>query len=366
MSDALYRNIFRHAECRTIAALYNIKRYIVLHKCFYFYLHLKERNSGIIKPLYYSYSQWLVLRRWSGSPDVAQSKPDPSSHSQVPLLRFSVALSDGTSTFGGDWKVEVVMRCCELCLQLTVCSSLRLPPLMSEEGKAQHLSSDGTLIIETQHRFPFLYYNIDSSQTCFDKNPLPATHMTAVTDSLNCSPPVPRHTGQDVSVDFLKLNLEIGSQGERRKYQRALFWNSARVTDCRELTSERKRKLGGEKWMRYERREKVNEENTLLSPENSFHSDPAPMFDGSVAEVIRKFDELQRVASYVWRENNEDRKVDYWSAGTAAVSKKHLGTVKKASPSRKQAVAVIHNNSSSSCSRNIAVVVSCNRRICRP
>lgn len=36
------------------------------------------------------------------------------------------------------------------------------------------------------------------------------------------------------------------------------------------------------------------------------------------------------------RENNEDRTVDYWSAGTVAGSKEHLGTVKKASPSRKQ------------------------------
>ncbi|VBB34152.1 unnamed protein product [Acanthocheilonema viteae] len=36
------------------------------------------------------------------------------------------------------------------------------------------------------------------------------------------------------------------------------------------------------------------------------------------------------------KENNEDRTVDYWSAGTVAGSKEHLGTVKKASPSRKQ------------------------------
>ncbi|EFO19350.1 hypothetical protein LOAG_09145 [Loa loa] len=37
-----------------------------------------------------------------------------------------------------------------------------------------------------------------------------------------------------------------------------------------------------------------------------------------------------------YKENNEDKTVDYWSAATVAGSKEHLGIVKKASSSRQQ------------------------------
>ncbi|CAG9540645.1 unnamed protein product [Cercopithifilaria johnstoni] len=119
------------------------------------------------------------------------------------------------------------------------------------------------------------------------------------------------------------------------------------------------------------------------SEHQSFHDSPftalSPVFMDAFSEAIgsnctvpslmlffiRCIDEKLQITCL--RENNEDRTVDYWSAGTVAGSKEHLGTVKKASPSRKEgccnntqlaaAVAIVVSPLSSSIitARNVVV-----------